>query len=62
MAFNEDLKKKVAKRVIKKPRTATEIGEPLGYSGRGVGRVLRELVEDGVITKSDDRIPTYTKA
>lgn len=62
MAFDVVLKNKVKKRVVKTPRTASEIGEPLGYSGRGIGRVLRELVEGGEVVKHDDsRPPKYSK-
>lgn len=63
MGFNSELKTKVLKKVIKKPRTAQEIGAPIGYDGRGIGRVLGELVKDGSIKKdATKRPPTYTKA
>lgn len=63
MAFNEKLKTKVLSKVIKKPRTAAEVGSPLGYDGRGIGRVLGELVREGKIVKdTTKRPPTYTKA
>lgn len=62
MAFNEKLKQRVRAKVIKKPRTASEIGAPIGYKGAGIGRVLAELVSDGEIVKHSTRPATYTKA
>lgn len=60
--FNKELKDRVLKRVIKKPRTGNEIGQPLGYSGRGVGRVLAELVKERKIYKIPSRPATYTNS
>lgn len=62
MAFNDKLKNQVRRRVVKTPRTATEVGQPLGKSGRGVGKVLAELVKDGDVVKHDSRPPKYSKA
>ena len=62
MAFNADLKARVAKRVIKKPRTAAEVAQPLGYKGQGIGRVLRELADEGTIVRHETKPRTYTKA
>lgn len=60
MAVDEALRKKVRRRVVKTPRTAAEIGKPLGYSGRGVGKILSGLVKSGETRKVAGRPPKYT--
>lgn len=48
------LTEKVEGAVGKKPKTATEIGVKLGYSGHlPVSRAIREAVEAGTITKTE---------
>lgn len=53
---------KVAKKVIKTPRTAAEVGERLNPPLRGVqiGQHLSQLVDQRKIYKTGERKPRYT--
>jgi len=54
-------KEKVYGQLRKKPKTAKVIGEALGYDGRGVGKALGQLVDEGRAEKHTGRPPEYTK-
>lgn len=56
-----DSQKKTLKGVVKTQRTAAEIGQKQGKSGRGVARDLNALIKLGFVKKHDGRLPKYTK-
>jgi hypothetical protein len=57
----EEQKKKLKRELRKTPKTGAELGKAIGFSGRGVGRALAQMVDDGEAKKIDGRPPTYTK-
>jgi hypothetical protein len=56
-----EIKTRVEKRLRVKAKTAAELGDEIGMSGRGVGRALGQLVREGRAVKVATRVPGYTK-
>lgn len=58
-----ELKRKATRALRRTPQTASEVAKRMGapYTGRGIGRALGQLVDDGHAIKNASRVPTYVK-